>query len=182
MLSFIHGDWRLSHLIFFYLEYNFYRYLVRSHSKVQLLHQSNDFKCFIPIKSGYWFFDIFTICLAVTPYNLEDIFCLRLQKTSSRRLQDLLIKINIFVLVTHLQAVFKIFSRRLQDIFKTSCQDVLQRRLQKSSRSLQDVLQERLQDIFKTFLRRLRDVFETSSRHLAKASLRHLAKISSTHL
>ena len=49
---------------------------------------------------------------------------LRLQKTSSRRLQDVLVKTNIFVLAIRLQDVFKTFSRRLQDIFKTSCKDI----------------------------------------------------------
>ena len=38
-------------------------------------------------------------------------------------------------------------SRRLQDIFKTSCQDVFKT----SSKRLQDVSQIRLEDIFKTF-------------------------------
>ena len=71
---------------------------------------------------------------------------LRLQKTSSRRLQDVLVKTNIFVLAIRLQDVFKTFSRRLQDVFKTSCQDVFKT----FSRRLQDVLQKRLQDIFKT--------------------------------
>ena len=55
------------------------------------------------------------------------------QRTSSRRLQDVLVKINIFVLAIHLQDVFKTFYRRLQDIFKTSSRH--------------------LQDIFKTFSR-----------------------------
>ena len=64
---------------------------------------------------------------------------LRLQKTSSRRLQDVLVKTNIFVLAIRLQDVFKTFSRRLQDVFKTSS-----RRLEK-----------RLQDIFKTSSRRI---------------------------
>ena len=72
---------------------------------------------------------------------------LRLQKTSSRHLQDVLVKTNIFVLAICLQDVFKTFSRRLQDVFKTSCQDVFKT----FSRRLQDVLQERLQDILKAF-------------------------------
>ena len=53
---------------------------------------------------------------------------IRLQKTSSTRLQDVLVKTNIFVL-----------SIRLQDVFKTS------------SKRLQGVSQIRLEDIFKTF-------------------------------
>ena len=53
-----------------------------------------------------------------------------------RRLQDVLIKTNIFVLAIRLQDVFKTFSRRLA---KTS------------SRHLQDILQRCLQDVFKTY-------------------------------
>ena len=81
--------------------------------------------------------------------RLKDVFRLRLQKTSSRRLQDVLIKTNIFALVTRLQKtpwsrpiflswpyVFKASSRRLQDVFKTS------------SRSLAKTSLRRLQDVF----------------------------------
>ena len=90
---------------------------------------------------------------------LEDVFRLRLQKTSSRRFRDVLIKtnilallihlqktssrrlikINIFVLVICLQEVFKTSSRRLRDVLKTSL------------KRLQDVLQRCLQDAFKTY-------------------------------
>ena len=45
---------------------------------------------------------------------------LRLQKTSSRSLQDVLVKPNIFVLAICLQDVFKTFPRRLQHVFNTS--------------------------------------------------------------
>ena len=71
------------------------------------------------------------------------------------RLQDVLIKTNIFSLLIHLQKrstrcnmfvlvirlqnVFETFPRRLQDLFKT--------------RHFWDVLLRRLQDTFKTFLR-----------------------------
>ena len=74
--------------------------------------------------------------------RLEDVF--RLQKTSSRcldqdeyvrlslmssrRLQELLVKTNIFILAIRLQDVLKTSSRYPQDVFKTS------------SRNLQDVL------------------------------------------
>ena len=92
-----------------------------------------------------------------------------------RRLQDVLIKTNIFALLIRLQKtswsrpiysswsyVFKTSSRRLaktssrrfQDVFKTSCKNVFKT----SSR--------RLQDVFKTPSRRLWDVLKTSSRHL----------------
>ena len=92
---------------------------------------------------------------------------LRLQRTSSRRLQDVLVKTNIFVLAIRLQDVFKTFSRRLQDVFKTSSRP-LQGVFKTSSRHLQDVLQRYLQDFFKTYhqvklflLTRLPEVFNT---------------------
>ena len=82
-------------------------------------------------------------------------------KPSSRRLdqdkyvcvsltssEDVLVKTNIFVLVIC-----------LQDVIKTSCQDVFKtfsRRLAKtSSRHLQDVFKTSCKDIFKTFSRRI---------------------------
>ena len=70
----------------------------------------------------------------------DEYICLSL--TSSRRLQDILVKTNIFVLVI-----------RLQDVFKTS------------SRHLRDVLPRRLQDIFKTSCK---DIFKTFSRRIIK--------------
>ena len=73
--------------------------------------------------------------------RLEDVFRLRLQKTFWRRLQDALIKTNMFALALRLQKtswsrpiysswpyVFKTSSRRFQNVFKTSSrrfQDVL---------------------------------------------------------
>ena len=64
-----------------------------------------------------------------------------------RRLQDVLIKTNIFVLAIRLQDVFKTSSRRLaknssrhlRDVFKTFW------------RRLQDVSQRYLQEVFKTY-------------------------------
>ena len=93
---------------------------------------------------------------------------IRLQKTSSKRLdqdQDfpfrhLSSRCFQDVLKTsskHLQDIFKTFWRNLQDVFKTSCQDIFKT----SSKRLQDVLQKRLQDIFKTSSK---DVFKTFSR------------------
>ena len=80
--------------------------------------------------------------------RLKVVFCLRLQKTSSRRLQDVLMKANIFLLIIRLQ---KTSSRRLQDVLvKTNI----------------FVLSIRLQDVFKTSSRRFQDVFKTSSRRL----------------
>ena len=63
-------------------------------------------------------------------------------------------------------------SRRLQDVFQTSCQDVFKT----FSRRLQEVLQNRLQNIFKTSSRRFEDVFKTY--HQVKLFLltRHLQR------
>ena len=88
---------------------------------------------------------------------LEDVFHLRIQKTSSRLLdQD-----HIFALAKDL---FKTSSKRLQD-------DLLKRlqvTLKTSLRHFQDVLQRYLQDAFKTYhqvklflLTRFQDIFET---------------------
>ena len=120
-----------------------------------------------PVISTFFHFTFFLI-----PGNIrldEDVFkglvqnvYIRRSHTSSkclqRRLQNVLIKTNIFVLVIHLQDVFKMISRRRQDIFKTSSmllQDNLQNHLQDilktSSRHLQDILQRCLQDVFKTY-------------------------------
>ena len=93
-----------------------------------------------------------------------NIFALviRLQKTSSKRLlQDVLVKTNLCVLAIRLQDVLQ---KRLQDVFKKSS-----KRLAKtSSRRLQDLLQRYLQDVFKTYhqvklflLTRLWEAFNT---------------------
>ena len=95
---------------------------------------------------------------------LEDVFRLRLQKTSWRRLEDVLVKTNIFVLAIRLQDVFKTSSRRLA---KTS------------SRRFQDVLQKRLQDIFdvfKTFWRGLHNTFPSKHFLFSKPSGRRLQR------
>ena len=116
--------------------------------------------------------------------RLEDVFRLHLQKTSSRCFQDVLVKTKIFVLTICLQDIFKMPSRRFQDVFKTSS-----RRLAKtSSRRFQDVFKTPCHDVFKTFWRRLQDVFKTSSRPLQgvfKTSSRRFEDIfkgSSRHL
>ena len=110
--------------------------------------------------------DVFRLHLQKTSSRrLQDVLiktnmftlALRLQKTSSRRLQDVLVKTNIFVLAICLQDVFKTCSRRLQDVFKTSSR--------------------RLQDVFKTFWGRLQDVFEMSSRHLQDFPQRYLQDV-----
>ena len=121
----------------------------------------------------------------------EDVFRLRLHKTSSRRLQDFLFKTNMFALALRLQKtswsrpiylswsyVFKTSSIRLtkmssrcfQDVFNTSCKRVVKI----SSTSLQDVLKtssRHLQDVFKIYCQvkvflvtQFQDIFETSSK------------------
>ena len=120
-----------------------------------------------------------------------------------RRLQDVLIKTNIFVLVICLQDVFKTFSRRLQDVFNTSSKNVFKtssrhlqdvfktssRRLQDilktscydvfktSSKSLQDVLQKRLQGIFKTSSKSFEDAFKTSCKDVFKTCSRRMMEL-----
>ena len=124
--------------------------------------------------------------------HLEDVFRLCLQKMSSRRLQDLLIKTNIFALVIPLQKTSSrrlgqdqyvylghmssrrfqdAMPRRLQDVFKTSSRCLAET----SSRHLQYFLQRCLQDVFKTYhqvklflLTLLRDVFNTFLRRTEK--------------
>ena len=101
----------------------------------------------------------------------EDVFRLHLQKTSSRPLQGVLIKTNIFTLLIHFQ---KMPSRRLQDVLIKTNIFVL-------VICLQDVFKtfsRRLQDVFKTFSRRLQDVFKTSSRRLAKTFSRPVQDVS----
>ena len=102
----------------------------------------------------------FNVPLAV---DINENYCPQLHpsKHSSwwRRLEDVLIKTNMFALALRLQ---KTSSRRLG-------QDQYIRLGYTSSRRLQDVLQKRLQDIFKT-----------SSRRLAKTSSRHLQDVFKT--
>ena len=133
--------------------------------------------CWLPSKHSSWW------------RRLEDVFCLHLQKTSSRYLdQDEYIHLNHtsseyvfkifwrrldqdqYIRLGHassvrLEGIFKTSSWRLQDIFKMSCQDVLQKRLQ---------------EIFKTFWRRFQDVLKPSSRRLTKMSSRHFQEVSSS--
>ena len=107
----------------------------------------------------------FTKIFAHIPANIcldEDVFRLRLQKRSSRRLQDVLIKTNMFALALRLQ---KTSSRRLG-------QDQYIRLGHTSWR--------RLEDVFKTSWRPLQDVFKTSSRRLEKTSSRHFQGVSSS--
>ena len=115
--------------------------------------------------------------------NLQDIF-----KTSSRYFEDVL-KTSLKLLQENLQKRFQniskmswsrpiysswsyffkassrclqdVLQKHLQDIFKTSCQDVFKT----SSKHFQGILHKCLQDIFKTFYK---DVSKTFSRHIVK--------------
>ena len=174
--------------------------------KITTFSQSNSMRAVLEIFQ--FCFHPANICLDEDVWRcLEDVFRLRLQKTSfktsfvfgfRRRLQDVLIKTNIFALVIRLQ---KTFSRRLQDVFvktnvfalaihlqdvfKTSwrplpkapsrhLQDVLKtfwRCLQGVSRHLQDVWPGRLQDVLQKCLQ---DIFKTSCKNVFKTSSRRL--------
>ena len=72
------------------------------------------------------------------------VLIIRLQKTPSRHFQDVLVRANIFVLAI-----------RLQDVFKTSCKNVFNT----SSRRLQGVLKTSCKDVFKTFSRRIINLY-----------------------
>ena len=140
----------------------------------------------------------------MTPANIrldEDVFRLRVQKTSSRRLQDVF-KTSWSRRTYSLYSY--VFRRRLQDVLKTSwsrpiysscsyvfktssrrLQEVLPRCLQNvfqtSSRRLAKTSSRHLQDAFDTFWRSLQDVFKTSSRRLAKVSSRRFQDVSSSY-
>ena len=94
--------------------------------------------------------------------RLEVLFRLRLQKTSSGRLDQ-----GEYICLTHTSS---------EDVFKTSSghldQDHYIRLGHLSSRCLQDVFQKRLQDMFKTSSSCFEDVFKTSSRPLCKNILK----------
>ena len=106
-----------------------------------------------------------TFVLMKTSWRLlEDVFHLRLQKTYSRSLQDVLIKTNIF-------------TKRFQDVFKTSCQDIFKT----SSRRLAKTSSRHLQDVFKTTSRHLQEVFKTFRRRLQDALQRPLQNVLKTY-
>ena len=109
----------------------------------------------------------------------EDVFRLRLQKTSSGRLDQ---DEYIYLTYTSSEDVFKMSSRRLDQDQYICLGHTSSRRLQNvfktSSRRLAETSSVRLQDVFKTFWRRVQDVFQTSSKYLAKASSRRFQDVS----
>ena len=88
--------------------------------------------------------------------RLEDVFCLRLQKTSSRHLdQDQYIRFS-HTSSRHLQDIFKMSLRRFQDVFKTSSR----LHAKTSSRRIIKLNCSR-SHVFKTSSWRIQHVFET---------------------
>ena len=73
-----------------------------------------------PSKHSSWWRRLQDVLIKTNMFTLA----LRLQKTSSRRLQDVLVKTNIFVLAIRLQDVFKTSSRRLAKTSSRHLQDV----------------------------------------------------------
>ena len=108
-----------------------------------------------------WYLAQQTFVLMKTSWN---VFRLRLRETSSRRLQDVLIKTNIFTLPN----IF-VLAIRL-GVFRTFL------------RRLQDVLQKRLQDIFKTSSKRLQDIFKTSCKDIFSRHIIRLNCLPRSHL
>ena len=96
------------------------------------------------------------VLIKTSSRRLDQDEYVRLSLTSSRRLQDVLVKTNRFVLAIRLQDVFKRFSRRFQDVLPRHLQDIF-----KTS-------SKHLQDVFKTPSRRLQDIFKTSLRRIIK--------------
>ena len=96
--------------------------------------------------------------------RLEDIFRLRLQKTSSKRLdQDEYIHLTY----TSLEDVFRTSSGRLdQDLYIRLGHTSWRRLVKTSSKRLEDVFKMSCKNVFKTSSRRLQDIFKTSSRRL----------------
>ena len=183
-------------------------------SKIFFISVTHNIFCFFCINNYKKFY---TFCMFwARPANIrldKDVFRLRLQKTSwsrricspspyvfRRRLQDAFKKSWSRPIYSSWSYVFKTssltFSRRLQGVFKTSCQDVFKtfsKRLAKaSSRHLQDFLKtfsRRLakpssncfQNVFKkswkTSSRHLQDVFKTSCKDIFKTFWRRIIKL-----
>ena len=104
--------------------------------------------------------------------RLEDVFRLRLRKTYSRCIQNVLVKTNIFVLSIRLQDVFKTSSRNLQDVLPRCLQDVFKT----SSRLLANTSWRHLQDVLKTY-RQIKLFLLTSLWEVFNVFVRRTAKI-----
>ena len=122
----------------------------------------------------------------ITSFILLLIFRICLQKSSLRGFQDISIKTNIFTLVMRLQktssrcldqdeyiSLGHMSSRRLQDVFKTSSrrfQDVFKM----SSRHLQNLHKTFCRHIVKISSKHLQEVLKIFEENLLKRCLRHL--------
>ena len=133
-------------------------------------------------------------------HNILSALLIRLQKTSSRRFQDVVktysrrLDQDEYIHLTHTspENVFKTFSRRLAKTSSRHLQNIFLRRFKTSSECLQEVLQKRLEDIFKTSSRQdvwqrcLRDLFQTyhlvNPQQTLKTSSRHVLKTFSKRL
>ena len=115
-------------------------------------------------------------CFEAIPANIrldEDVLKISFVSVFRRYFQDVLVKNNIFVLVIRLQDVFKMLSRRLQDVLQKHLHNIFKMswrcyHQEMSSRHIQDILQtslRRLQGIFKASWK---DVFKTFSRSIIK--------------
>ena len=137
--------------------------------------------------------------------RLEDVFRLCLQKTSSIRLdQDEYVRLSLTSsedvsktywsrpIYSSWPHAFKTFSRRFQEVFKTSRKNLFKT----SSRCFEDVFRMSCQDVFKTSLkrlhnvlknvfkislRRLQDVLKTSSRHRQDVLQKYLQEVFKTY-
>ena len=90
---------------------------------------------------------------------------MRLQKTSSRRLQDVFNTSWSRPIYSSWSYIFKTSSRRFQDVFKMSSRRLAKtssRRLAKMfSRGIQKIFKASCKNVFKTSPRHLQDVFKT---------------------
>ena len=105
--------------------------------------------------------------------RFEDVLKTSFVFVFRRRLQDALIKTNIFTILIRLQ---KTSWRRLEDVFKTSSRLLAKA----SSKPFQDVFKTSCKNVFKTPSRRFQDIFKTSSRRIEdvfNTSLRHLQDV-----
>ena len=109
--------------------------------------------------------------------SLENVFRLRLQKISSRRLdQDEYIHLND----TPSEDVFKTFSRRLDQYICLG--HTSSWRVQYVFKTLAKASSRHLQDVLKTYSRHLQDFLPSYIEEFFKTSSRRIAKISSRHL
>ena len=98
---------------------------------------------------------------------------IRLQKMSSRRLdQDQYIRLS-YTSSSRLQDVFKTSSRRLQDVLQKGLQGILKT----SSRRFQDAFKTSSRSLAKTFSKRLQNVLKTSCKNIFNTSLRRLQDV-----